>query len=202
MAVSLDARRKHPAVSPPTTDMPPAPSADQVRWFTEEVYPHNAQLESYLRSAFPAVRDMEDIVQESLLRIWQARARQSIRSAKDFLFQIGRHVATDTLRRQCGSPVDFVAELPAAAVLEDAPSAAEVVCAREEFALLADAMALLPPRCREILILRKIKRLPQREIARRLGISVFTVQNQVSRGVKRCEEYLAKHGVRHARRPN
>jgi len=86
--------------------------------------------------------------------------------------------------------------LPASSVFENSPSAAEVVCTREELAVLADAIALLPARCREIVILRKIKRVPQKEIARRLGISEFTVQNQVSRGVKRCEEYLADHGIR------
>lgn len=182
-------------MSKPATSEPSS-IADQNRWFTEEVQPHESQLRSYLRGSFPSVRDVDDVVQESFLRIWKARARQTIRSAKDFLFQIGRNVATDAIRRECASPVDFVADLSASSVLENSPSAAEVVCTREELAVLADAIALLPARCREIVILRKIKRVPQKEIARRLGISEFTVQNQVSRGVKRCEEYLAAHGIR------
>lgn len=185
----------NPVVSNPSASES-SPSTDQTRWFAEEVQPHQSQLRSYLRGAFPTVRDVDDVVQESLLRIWKARARQTIRSAKDFLFQTGRNVATDTIRRERASPIDFVADLAASSVLENSPSAAEVVCTREELAVLADAIALLPARCREIVILRKIKRVPQKEIARMLGVSEFTVQNQVSRGVKRCEEYLAAHGIR------
>lgn len=144
------------------------------------------------------MRDVDDLVQESLLRLWKARARQTIRSAKDFLFQTGRNVAIDMIRRERASPMDFVADLAASSVLENSPSAAEVVCTREELAMLADAIALLPARCREIVILRKIKRVPQKEIAHLLGMSEFTVQNQVSRGVKRCEKYLAARGIRSA----
>jgi RNA polymerase sigma-70 factor (ECF subfamily) len=144
------------------------------------------------------VRDVDDVVQESLLRIWQSRARQTIRSAKDFLFQTGRNVATDMIRRERVSPIDFVADLGAVSTFETGPSTAEVACTREEVAVLADAIAALPARCREIVILRKIQRVPQKEIARRLGVSEFTVQNQVARGVKRCVEYLAACGIRSA----
>jgi RNA polymerase sigma-70 factor (ECF subfamily) len=178
------------------TTTEPSPTADHHRWFAEEVQPHQSQLRSYLRGTFPTVRDVDDVVQESLLRIWRARAKQTIRSAKDFLFQTGRNVATDAIRRQRASPVDFVADLAGSSVLESSPSAADVVCTREELAVLADAIARLPARCREIVILRKIKRVPQKEIARMLGVSEFTVQNQVSRGMKRCEEYLAARGIK------
>lgn len=172
--------------------------ADQDRWFAEEVQPHQAQLRSYLRGTFPTVRDVDDVVQESLLRIWQSRARQTIRSAKAFLFQTGRNVATDMIRRERISPIDFVADLGSVATFETGPSPAEGVCTREEVVVLADAIAALPARCREIVILRKIQRVPQKEIARQLGVSEFTVQNQVARGVKRCVEYLAARGIRSA----
>ena len=107
-----------------------SPIANQDRWFAEQVQPHQAQLRSYLRGTFPTVRDVDDVVQESLLRIWQARARQTIRSAKDFLFQTGRNVATDMIRRERVSPIDFVADLGALSTLETGPSASEVVCTR------------------------------------------------------------------------
>ncbi|PHX85576.1 MAG: hypothetical protein CK538_06220, partial [Opitutia bacterium] len=49
--------------------------------------------------------------------------------------------------------------------------------------------------CREILILRKLRGVPQKAIAAQLGLSEQTVQVQVSRGVRRCEEFLRAHGV-------
>lgn len=56
--------------------------------------------------------------------------------------------------------------------------------------MLAEAMRSLPVRCREVLILRKIHGLAQKEIAQRLGISENTVESLVSRGLRRCASYL------------
>lgn len=171
-------------------------TADQTQWFNQEVAPHGAQLRSYLRKSFPSVRDLDDVVQESFLRIWKARARQSICSAKAFLFQIGRNVATDVIRRErIVAPVSEW-DPTVATVASEEPGTVEVLCSREELSLLADAIADLPSRCREIVILRKIERMPQKEIALRLGISENTVQNQTARGVRHCEAYLAAFGVR------
>src|SRR5580693_2470646 len=63
-----------------------ASSVEQIRWFTEEVHPHEPSLRAYLNGSFPTVRDLDDVVQESYLRIWQARAAYPIGSARAFLF--------------------------------------------------------------------------------------------------------------------
>ena len=105
-------------------------------------------------------------------------------------------MATDVIRREHIFPLDSEMDLPGATVASEEPDTVEVLCSREELSLLADAIADLPARCREILILRKIKRIPQKEIARHLGISENTVQNQVARGVRHCEAYLAALGIR------
>jgi RNA polymerase sigma factor (sigma-70 family) len=190
---------RRPFTMPPTTSAPTTVSTlDQSHWFKAEVHPHEPQLRSYLQGAFPAVRDIDDVVQESYLRMLRARARLSIRSAKAFLFEIARHVALDILRKQRGSPVNPVTDFAALPVFDQRPSAADVVCTQEELALLAAAVEALPARCREIVILRKIKRVPQKEIARMLGISEQTVQTQVFRGVRRCQKYLLQHGLQRA----
>lgn len=181
-------------ISPPAAPEPSA-SVEQNGWFTREVQPHGPLLKSYLRSQFPSVRDVEDVVQESYLRIWKARASQPIQSAKAFLFKVARNLALNVVQHERVSPIDVVADLSALPVLEDGPNAADAVCTREEILLLADGIEALPPRCREIFILRRIKSVPQKEIARRLGISEQTVQVQVQRGVKRCAEFLRRHGI-------
>lgn len=155
---------------------------------------HDGSLKAYLRGSFPSLGDVEDIAQESYLRIWRARATQTIRSARSFLFQIARHVATDAARRGLASPIDGTADLAALAVTDGRPDAAESACTREEIALLARAIDALPPRCREVFVLRKVQRLPQKEIARVLGISEQTVQVLVLRGMKRCEKFLSRYG--------
>jgi RNA polymerase sigma factor (sigma-70 family) len=172
--------------------MPPHDS-DQARWFAEEVQPHDAQLKSYLRGSFPTVRDVDDVVQESYLRVWRARLNRPITSAKSFLFQVARHLAVDLLRRDRASPVDRLPDLADLSVLDDGPGVVEIACTREEIALLARAFDTLPARCRAVMILRQIEGVPQKEIARRLGLSELTVQTHVVHGLRRLEAFMHRH---------
>lgn len=164
-------------------------------WFTSEIHAHEGHLKSYLRLTFPSIRDFDDVVQESYLRIWKARAAQEIRSAKAFLFKVARNIALDSVRRNKISPVAAVPDLAAVPVMEEGKGVVEAACTREEIALLAAALDALPPRCREVIMLRKFQNLPQKKVARLLGISEGTVQEQVYRGLRRVEKILIERGV-------
>lgn len=173
------------------------PSSEHRRWFTDEVQPHEGALRSYVRGAFPAVRDVDDVVQESYLRIWRSRAAEPIRCARAFLFTVARNIALKRVGRQRLSPEIVVGDLAALGIVAEGHDAAETAARNETFLLLIEALATLPPRCREITVLRKLKGVPQKEIAARFGIAEKTVEEQVARGVKRCEDYLRKRGVTH-----
>jgi len=196
-------RRRLPVESVLASDPSPVekqlvspPDADQTRWFTEEVHPHESSLRAYLRGSFPTVRDVDDVVQESFLRLWGARAAQPVRSARAFLFQIARHLAIDTVRRDKISPLISVGDFATLPVLEEKPDAAAAVATQEKLLLLADAIEALPSRCRQVVILRKLQCLPQREVAARLGLAEKTVEAQLARGIGRCEDYLRRRGVK------
>ena len=174
--------------------MPPREN-DPSRWFSAEVQPHEAALRGYLRGSFPAVRDVDDVVQESFLRIWRARAAQPIASARAFLFQVARRLALDSVRRERHTFVGDVREITASSVDDRAPDAGESAWTAERVGLLADAIEALPSRCREVFVLRKLQGLSQRETAARLGLSERTVEGQVANGMRRCGEYLRRQGV-------
>jgi RNA polymerase sigma-70 factor (ECF subfamily) len=168
--------------------------ADPAQWFKQEVHPHGPQLKSYLRGNFPAVRDVDDVVQESYLRIWKARTMQPILSAKAFLFKVARHVALDLLRRNKSSPVDFASDFSSQHVLEDRPSADEAAILQERIDLLGAALAALPARRREVIVLRKLKRLSQAETAAQLGLTERAVGNLHARALRQLEDYLRARG--------
>ncbi len=183
--------------------LPPGLGTDsgQSQWFVSEVHPHGNALKAYLQSSFPSVRDVDDVIQESYIRILKARAVHPLHSAKAFLFTIGRRLAIDAIRRNRRTAGrEVVMDLRSEGVLEDKADAAERVSIDEEFTILAEAIHSLPARCQEIMILRKIQRLSHQEIAERLGISVNTVDVQLCRGMDKCTEYLRKKGVVFSRR--
>ncbi len=172
----------------------PAPH-DQTRWLTDEVLPHEAALKAYLRNQFPLVRDVDDIVQESYLRLLETRRHHEIVSPRAYLFTTARNIALSILRRPRIFSDEPVTDLAERNVVEMAPDATEVLSQRQEVTLLMDAIDALPSRCREIFILRKLQGLPQKEIARRLGLSEQTVQVQIARGAAKCAAYFQKLGV-------
>jgi RNA polymerase sigma factor (sigma-70 family) len=166
-------------------------------WFKAEVHPHDGQLKAYLRGQFPAVRDVDDVVQESYLRIWKARAATPIASAKAFLFTVARRIALDTIRKIRRSPIDSLSDLEGVGVMDEGRVDPAVAAARLEakMQLMAQAIAALPGRQREIVILRKFDRLSQRETAERLQLAERTVENHLHRAIKACEAYVRARGI-------
>jgi RNA polymerase sigma-70 factor (ECF subfamily) len=179
----------------PESESPRAAPLNLARWFAAEVHPHEPALRGYLRGSFPAVRDVDDVVQESFLRIWRARAAQPITSARAFLFQIARRLAFDAVRRERHDFVGDVRDFPANGVLLSEPESTDAAANLERVRLLTDAIEALPARCREVFIMRKLQALSQRETAARLGLSERTVEVQVARAMRRCEAYLRNHGL-------
>lgn len=169
--------------------------ADPRGWFSKEVQPHDAQLRAFLRGTYPGVRDVDDVVQESYLRLWRTATRERIQSARAFLFLVARRVALNVLRKDRNAPFAGDAEKEALAVVDDGVSVAEHVARRERVALLADALMSLPTRCREVTLLHKIEGLSQKEIAARLGVSERTVEAHVRHGMTSCRAYLRRRGV-------
>ena len=205
MAAALSGKHAVPAVNPPSSVSGPGTEVDptHARWFNEEVYAHDASLKNYLRRSFPAVRDPDDVVQESYVRVWRRQMAQPIAqvtgavrvSVKSFLFQVARRLAIDTLRRNRASPLVEAADLAALPALERGITIPDAVCTQQEFELVLEAIAALPARCREVVVLRKLHGLSAADTAGRLAISEETVHVLTRRGLKRVQRFLGSRGI-------
>jgi RNA polymerase sigma-70 factor (ECF subfamily) len=79
--------------------------------------------------------------------------------------------------------------------MDEGATAVETAASRQELELLNQAIQSLPTRCRQVLTLRKIYGLSQKQIAAQLGISEHTVEAQVGNGMRGCAKFLARHGL-------
>lgn len=160
------------------------------------MHPHGAQLKAFVRNSYPGLKgEVDDVVQESFLRIWKARAVQLIESPRAFLYKIAKHVALDSLRHQRRSPIEAVSNLDALGVLEDKPGVADAASLQEKIEVLTDVIASLPTRRREIILLCKFRRFSAQEAADQLGLDRRTVENQLFRAVRQCEVQLRARGI-------
>lgn len=180
--------------------MPPQ-DPEMAAWFDAEVRPHEANLRAWLRAKFPGAGDADDLVQESFLRLVRARAAGSIRNPRAFLFTTARNLALDWFRRGRVIRFEPLVENADSFVESHGAPAAESLNDRQELAILSEAIAVLPPRCREIMSLQKLHGLSNQEIATRLGISIHTVNAQLVIGLAKCRRFLLERGVVRTRQP-
>jgi RNA polymerase sigma-70 factor (ECF subfamily) len=159
------------------------------------VHSHDAALKAYLRVRFPDEGDVEDVVQESYVRVWKARAIEPIKSVKAFLFRVAQNIAVDRIRRSRVAMEAPVGNLPGYDVIDESTNVGESISAHEKEQLLAAAVSTLPARAHDIVILCKLNGLSHREAAEQLGIAERTVDEHLRRGMKRLGAELRKRGL-------
>jgi RNA polymerase sigma-70 factor (ECF subfamily) len=173
--------------------MPPPDSA-AARWLAAHLSPHEPMLRAWLAARFPGLGDIDDIVQDAYAHVLAARARgTAMQSPKAFLFATARNRAIDLLRARAARRTESLAETDALHVLDEADGIPEAVARHQELELLTQAIQSLPERCRQVLTLRRLYGLPQREVAARLGLSENIVEHEVAIGVRKCTEFLARY---------
>lgn len=174
--------------------MPPDASPETTRWFATEVQPHRPALRAWLLARFPTLADVDDVVQESLSRVVQAREVSPIRSARALLFTTARNLALDTVRRQRVVAFEPITEDTDPAVLMDRADVVASVTKQQELELLTKAIQSLPERVRQIFTLRTAYGLTQKQIAEKLAVSESTVEKQMAAGIRQCASFFARGG--------
>lgn len=145
--------------------------------------------------------DIEDIVQETFVRLFQAAQREPIRHPKSFMLKAARNLAINHVSR-----ADAMNHLAAEVCTEEsdveypeylAPASQapeQRVQAEEEFLVFCRAIRELPLQCRRAFLLRRVYGLSQREVAAQLGISESTVEKHIGKGLAACSNYMSANG--------
>ena len=176
--------------------MPPH-STDQAQalWFAKEVQPHESALRSYLRFRFSTISDVDDLVQETYMRVLHAKSVGRVREARPYLFVTARNIALDFIRRSKIGSTNGLVENEPSSVVEDRPGEEEAVAHEQKLELLRQAIDALPERCRQVFVLRKLQGLSHQNIAEKLGISKHTVNAHLTFGVLQCRVFLRARGA-------
>jgi len=155
-----------------------------VAWLGREILPHEAAVRAWLRRSFAAAGDVDDIIQETYCRLAALTNIEHIDQPRGYFFQAARSVALEQIRRARVVRIETVSEIEALDLALEEPSAERIVSGRRELERVRGLIAALPERCRRIFEMRKIEGVPQREIARRLGVSEHIVENEAVRGLR------------------
>ena len=153
-------------------------------WFAGEILIHEQALTCYLRRCWPQRDELHDLRQEIYVRVYEAAGKALPTTPKSFLFATARHLMADRVRRSRVVSIEPVGDFEPLNVLMDEISPERWASGRQILKRLAEAFDLLPDRCREVVWLRRVEELPQKEVAMRLGISEKTVEKHVAKGMR------------------
>jgi RNA polymerase sigma factor (sigma-70 family) len=163
-------------------------------WFKREIVVHEAALMRFLRRCWPHAQDLHDLRQETYIRVYEASVQSRPLQPKAFLFATAKHLIVDRVRRQRIVTIDTVGDLETLDVMIDDISPERRLGARQELRVLARAFDQLPVKCRETVWLRRVDRLPQKQVAARLGVSEKTVEKHLMKGMRLLTEALLGGG--------
>ncbi len=168
------------------------PTHDLKAWFIREVLPLEASLMQFLKHSWRHPEDIDDLCQDVYVRVYESARRQIPAPTKPLVFAIARNLLIDRYRRHRIVPIDGVSDLASLEVAADEPGPDRGTIARDELRLLRDAFRRLPPRSREVLVLKRIENLSRREISARLGIAENTVKAHLVEATRLLADML--HG--------
>ena len=171
------------------------PPADQTVWFAESVRPHEPALRAFLSRRFSSLPDHDDLVQETYARLLRVSDPQRLGHVRAYLFTTARNLAIDHVRRARRTPVDPIGYATAFSLLELAPGAADVLDHAQRYEAMLAALATLPERCREVMLLRYVDGFSAPEIAVHLGLAAATVRVHLMKGVRDCAQFFRARGL-------
>jgi RNA polymerase sigma factor (sigma-70 family) len=171
-------------------------------WFFREVLPLEPALMRFLRRNWRREADILDLRQELYARVYDA-ARQALPlHTKAFVFTSMRNLLINRAKREQVISIELVADLETLNVAIDSVTPDRHVTARDDLRRVQAGLERLPPRCREVVVLRNIEGLSQREVAARMGIGEDTVERQMVYGMRALIDFMLGGSGRLRREPS
>ena len=167
-------------------------------WFLNQVFHHRGALQRYLGKLTSSAQDIEDLVQETYVRVYSLPDFRVVESPKALLFRIAHNLVAERARRAKAQQTDTMADLEALNVYSYEAPPDEQTDARRRFESFCAAVDRLPPLCRRVFVLKKVFKLSHAEISEVLDIAESTIEKHVAKGMVRCRDYLREMGLMEA----
>lgn len=161
-----------------------------LRWIFDRFYP---LLLSAVYHYVPDEDTCKDLVQEVFVELWKKRTTLQIHTSLGaYLRRAAINRALNYLKANRRTVLEDTA-----AWTDAADQSKQDIYQKEEQENLEEALhqaiAQLPEKCRVVFSLSRFEQLSHREIADQLGISVKTIENQITRAMRQLREVMLKY---------
>jgi len=159
-------------------------------WFCEEVLPLEKALMRYIERNWKIRDDVHDIRQEIYEAVLTGCRNVLPTYPASYIFTIARNLIINRSRRARIVSFEILTESGVTEIdLSGFPQEREIF-ARDELRRTMRGLGELPPRCREVVRLRKVEGYSTRETAEQLGVSIHTVERQLTLGMRALANFM------------
>jgi RNA polymerase sigma factor (sigma-70 family) len=121
-----------------------------------------------------------DLIQEAFLRVVEANQRVEVRSPVHMLFRVVQNLVTDRLRSRARTSALFDAAAGSVDYLDETSDPERALIASERLRYALAVIGRMTRKRRTIFLLHRLEGLSYSQIAKRTGVSVKTVEKQMS----------------------
>lgn len=156
--------------------MKPQESIDRTPEFDSFVRRYSGALRRFFQTRVLDWADIDDLIQEVFLRLAR-RGLADIDNIEGYMFQAAANVLRDRIRHRATKFWSKETQLQESVTEDTAFSPERVLLGREAIQLVVEILKELPERTQQVFVLGCFEEMTQGETAKKLGISLSTVEN-------------------------
>lgn len=159
---------------------------------------YKSSLKYFISSYVVNSQDVDDVCQETFLRTYKTSLENEVLKPKSFMFRIAKNLIVSDFRKastQLNEYVENIDLVDSQLALDDLENN---VLAQEKLGVMCEAIAGLPNKCRQAVVMRKVYGLATKDIAKRMNISPITVSNYITKGMCAYNEAITKYNNEHS----
>ncbi|MGJ8679387.1 RNA polymerase sigma factor [Paraglaciecola sp.] len=151
-------------------------------------------------------QDVDDVCQETFLRTYKSSLETEIKTPKSFMFKVAKNLIYSDFRRASTQLNEYVEDIDLVDCELELDNLEKNSIAQEKLGVMCEAIAGLPNKCRQVVVMRKVYGMKTKDIAKRMNISPVTVSNYITKGM--CayndarEKYTNEQPIKAAVKPN
>lgn len=174
---------------------PPVSDRSRAAWFAEHILPHEPGLRRWLERRCTSVGlEVDDVVQESYALLAARPQLDDIANPRAYLYQTAHSLILRDIRRARIVPILAIEDLGPVEFADGLPTPEDAAEQRDFLDTVDKVIESMPDRTREAYSLRRVHDVPQREIAKRMGITEKAVEKLIARGIRRMSDWLTTQG--------
>ena len=134
--------------------------------------------------------DIEDIVQETFVKSYEANLKQEIKYSRSYMFKTAKNLALNHNAKWDHKLKDSIEDFSESSVLSSSSSFENEFESKERFLLFCKATDRLSESVKKCFILKKVYGLTQKEIAQYLSLSESTIEKHIAKGLLETARYM------------